>query len=95
MADHDLTTVAGTIDALRAWRKSMPEVWYGNPIIDAAGTHLAELRYGTVDIDTLHRQLARHADRNCRNCDGSGVFYGNVAICDCVLSKLPKEQAHG
>lgn len=27
------------------------------------------------------------ADANCRNCDGTGVFYGNVCPCGCLTSE--------
>ncbi|UDY80339.1 hypothetical protein AXY1_28 [Achromobacter phage AXY1] len=30
--------------------------------------------------------LAASADKQCRGCDGTGLFYGNVAICPCILN---------
>lgn len=29
--------------------------------------------------------LATSAQKDCRGCDGTGLFYGNVAICPCIL----------
>jgi hypothetical protein len=41
------------------------------------------------DID--HADMLRQAaDPECQLCDGSGVFYGNVAVCGCVNSQHHK-----
>lgn len=41
-----------------------------------------------VNPDELYAQLAPFADPACRDCDGRGVFYGNVCVCGCVMTKL-------
>lgn len=41
-----------------------------------------------VNPDELYAQLTPFADPACRDCDGRGVFYGNVCVCECVMTKL-------
>lgn len=60
--------------------------------------HLA-YRNLTVEVSALQDQFSRYADDDCRDCDGRGVYYGNVCVCHCVTAKLeelatrtPKEQ---
>lgn len=43
-----------------------------------------------VGPDVLRGQLSRYADPDCRGCDGTGVFYGNVCVCACVLNTLER-----
>jgi hypothetical protein len=51
---------------------------------------LHHLRDHSVATEILYKQLTPHADPSCTYCDGRGVFYGNVAICGCVLAKLER-----
>ncbi len=41
-----------------------------------------------IETDVLEQQLSPFASKDCRECDGTGVFYGNVCVCACVISKL-------
>ena len=33
------------------------------------------------------------ADPNCRNCDGTGIYYGNVTLCACVNHNIHMTEA--
>ena len=41
-----------------------------------------------MTLEPVYEQLTPFAERDCHFCDGRGVFYGNVCICDCVMAKL-------
>ena len=38
---------------------------------------------GTLSEEQL-LQLSNAAKEDCRDCDGKGIFYGNVCVCRCV-----------
>lgn len=40
----------------------------------------------------LREQLSPHANPKCRDCDGTGIFYGNVAICGCIFAARGRRQ---
>ena len=44
---------------------------------------------GPVDVDVSLQvwMIGWKPDPNCRSCDGSGVFYGNVCPCGCLRSE--------
>ena len=31
------------------------------------------------------KELKEEADPECKDCDGAGIFYGNVCICGCIF----------
>jgi len=37
-----------------------------------------------TELEEIKSWLAERAISDCRNCDGTGIFYGNVHICGCV-----------
>ena len=41
-----------------------------------------------IAVVDLTQQLSVYADPDCRECDGSGVWMGNVLVCNCILNKL-------
>lgn len=42
-----------------------------------------------IHVSVLRGQLMVYADQACRECEGSGVYYGNVCVCGCILDALP------
>jgi hypothetical protein len=44
------------------------------------------------NMQFLAQQLSPHADQNCRDCNGTGIFYGNVAICPCIYGERLRRQ---
>jgi hypothetical protein len=46
---------------------------------------------GDTGTDILSKEqnkiIADAADKDCRYCDGTGIFYGNVTICTCTLAE--------
>jgi len=42
-----------------------------------------------VSCAVLYEQLTPLANKDCRDCDGRGVYYGNVCVCGCVTSRIP------
>lgn len=44
------------------------------------------------NLKFLEGQLSPHADRDCRDCNGTGIFYGNVAICPCIYGERIRRQ---
>lgn len=65
--------------------------------MNAITLHLSQPaeRGEAVEVSVLREQLKGIADTSCRNCDGSGIFYGNVALCSCVLHKIAPPPAAG
>ena len=43
-----------------------------------------ELELGNILTVEEYRTLKGLSVKDCRNCDGSGIFYGNVCVCGCV-----------
>lgn len=39
-------------------------------------------------VEELEGILRSVAKADCRDCDGTGVFYGNVTLCHCVFQKF-------
>lgn len=42
------------------------------------------------ELVELRKLLADAAMPDCLNCDGSGIFYGNVCVCGCVNNPVPR-----
>lgn len=42
-------------------------------------------RMTTAVFKDIASALKESAQKDCRGCDGTGIFYGNVAICPCIL----------
>lgn len=48
------------------------------------------------ELGGLRKIVKEHADPDCPHCDGTGVFYGNVMICNCVhLGAVTKAKEMG
>jgi hypothetical protein len=45
---------------------------------------LDEIRYRLKRLEELEKWLQEAANPDCRQCDGTGAFYGNVHICTCI-----------
>lgn len=41
-----------------------------------------------IHVTVLRDQLSRHAEPTCRECDGQGLYMGNVCVCNCITDTL-------
>jgi hypothetical protein len=51
---------------------------------DGLGVHVQGDTGTDILTDELRQKIKDAAEPDCRYCDGTGIFYGNVTICGCT-----------
>lgn len=72
-------------DCIQCDESIMKDDWH--PDMGIAGKTseaVTEFKVDNFTFEELQQWVKDCADPDCRNCDGTGIFYGNVCLCGCV-----------